>query len=79
MRGKAESRLFDEKDLVLMNLMKQDQTIQIESEGLGDQALIPGDMLIPIFIVFAHIEGVVGSGLFPPFRVRNHVESILIE
>ena len=56
-----------DKDLVLMNLMKQDQTVQIEFKGLGDQALVPGDVLIPISIVLTQIEGVVGRWAAPSF------------
>jgi len=54
-----------DKDLVLMNLMKLDQTVQIKSKGLGDQSLVLGDMLIPISIAFAQIEGVVGGWAAP--------------
>jgi hypothetical protein len=50
-----------------MNLMKQDQTVQVEFKGLSDQVPVPGDMLIPIPIVFTQIEGVVGRWAAPSF------------
>ena len=56
-----------EKNLVLMNLMKKDQTVRIEFKGLGDQALVVGDMRLPIPIVFAQIEGIVGRWAAPSF------------
>ena len=54
-----------------MNLMKQDQTVQIKSKGFGDQGFVPGNMLIPISIVFAQVEGVVGRWAVPSFSAEK--------
>jgi hypothetical protein len=62
-RGKGAERFLQDEDPVFLDLIEKNQICWIETQGLCDEMLVPGDMIDRITAVNAQVERFVGEGL----------------